>query len=359
VGRTSVYVPNRSTGSFNEIYRRTGVIYSPFGWLMIPFPNFGYGFEMSTGWWRLEKKINRPEYPDDRAEWNKFLTETLGLKLAIPVAGARDGIRQKIEKAMSAGQAPTATEWKAFSDAFGNALLQPSPNLDKSTFDFLTNVLANPNFPPPPQLYTLIDYAKTHDPAGIPALAAVFVRRALQGRTWPESVGINEAGSLSTLSLGISRLPNEALLPYFEEMTRLAANPQARRYTWTALVKLHVFGKQAVPAMLGLMQAGLSGGEYFFRTDEYQQPYLAGLQGLCHAGATASSALPQLQAWLDEKRLPTHSTYGELLMRTMVRMGADQERFWPIYAAAHPNQNRKNFDSAIGTAGGTSRSCRW
>jgi len=359
VGRTSVYVPDRSKGGFKEIYRQTEVTYSPFGWLMIPFPNFGYGFEMSTGWWRSQEKVNIPKSAGQEDTWNWFLTETLGLKLALSPTGARDRIRQKIETAMSAGRAPTAVEWKTFSDALESALLQPSSSLDRSNFDFLTNILANPNLPPPPRLYTLVDYAKSQHPEGIPALAAVFIKRALQGRTWPDSVGVSEAKSLSILELGISRLPDDALLPYFEEMTRLADNPQARRAAPVALVKLHVFGERAVPTMLGLMQAGLSGGEYFSRTDEYQQPYLAGLQGLCHAGSAASSALPQLRTWLDEERVPLHATYGELLMRTMVRMGADRELFWPIYAAQHPNQNRGNFDQIIGSAAGTSRACRW
>ncbi|WP_455273231.1 hypothetical protein [Rhizobium herbae] len=351
--RMTVHARDISSIDFQEVYRKTEIRYRPFGYLMVPFVNSGSGFEMKPGWWRNTQRLNASGvYADGGKDWIKLLTETLGFKLTLESQGADESINNNIEAAIAARRAPTAAEWKAYSDYFDNAAIRSK--LTKPEFDLQMKILSDPNFPPPPRLYSIVRFSTKAAPSALPTLASAIVKRSLAGKTWPDSVGVSQWQSLSNLSLGIKTLPADALKPYFAEMVQLSKNREARTAMYQGLTRLHVFGDAAVPAMLGLIEEGLSGGDFFSRDIAYQHPYLAGLEGLCLAGASASSALPYLRGWLVEKRLPV----GALLVTTMTGLGAQPDQLWEMYSAANSKSTRKNFDRLVNASRSRWRDCQ-
>lgn len=341
-----VHARGAVAGDFQEVYRKTGVSYRPFGYLMVPTLLLGSMTEAKLGWWRLPKSINISAGSDNpRRDWAVFLTETMQFNLALDDMSVTNQISKSIDAAISAGRAPSGTEWLAYSNYTDNAIVMDKPS--KAVFDLQMKVLADPNFPPPPRLYATVSYAAKEHPASLPALAAVLVKRTLAGQTWSHHIGVNEGQSLSTLDHGIWALPDNALQPYLAEMSELSKKDVARTSMLNGLSKLYVYGDAAVPDMLGLMDAGLIGGDTFFRKGEHQRPYLAGLQALCLAGNTAPSALPTLQGWLVQKRLPIHAGYGDLLITAMVRIGAQPDDLWQNHIKGNSSRNRAQFDRVV------------
>jgi hypothetical protein len=358
ISTTSMVVHARDTVSadFQEVYRKTGVSYRPFGYLMVPTLLLGSMTEAKLGWWRLPKSINISAGSDNpQRDWAVFLTETMQFDLALDDMSANNQIGSSIEAAMSAGRAPTGAEWLAYSSYTDNAIVMDKPS--KPVFDLQMKVLADPNFPPPPRLYATVTHAAKQQQALLPGLADLLVKRALAGQTWPHHIGVSEDQSLATLDPGIWALPNDALQPYLAEMIELSKKDAARTSMMNGLSKLHVYGDAAVPAMLDLMMSGVNGGENFFRVGHFQRPYLAGLQGLCLAGDRAPSALPSLQDWLAQKRLPLHAGYGDLLIATMVRLGAQPDEIWQNHFMGKSTRNRAQFDRVVKRSQSQSFTC--
>ncbi len=346
--RTSVYIPSQGARGFTEIYRKTEVAYQPFGPVFVPAPVPRGDFKFAFGWFRVQKYINRGKDTDASA-WGRFLTDTVGLPLRITSDQIRQRMFNKIEAALMADRPPTAAEWRAFSVFFDRAALdigrpRNTEGLSKAEFALLLKALASPNFPPPPGLPSVVQYSERTEPKGTSVqLGSLMFSKALGGQTWPDNLGITQETSLNYLKYGIARLPDEAVAPHFEDLMQLSRQPLARYAADAALIRLSVFGDDAAPAMLDLVEVGLSGGRYFFRDDKYDSPYVAGLRGLCIAGARAQSAAPQLRGWLQMGKIPMHSSYGELAVKALVRMGTAPEWLWPIYSKANDNRTEANF----------------
>lgn len=126
---------------------------------------------------------------------------------------------------------------------------------------------------------------------------------------------------MSDLNAALAALSTQSLAPHFYDLDRLARDPSAQQFLSEAFARLGAFGKYGVPALVHLIEVGLSGGQDFYRNNRYQQPYLAGMRGLCQAGENGASALPTLKRWLAQKQIPVHASYRSLLIQTLTRMG--------------------------------------
>lgn len=322
VYRLSAHARDAASASFREIYRHTEVQYRTLGYLLLPVPQGG-GWVQEIDWWQIDRRLSGGEsgerHVNNEEAWSRFLTGTLGLDLAIDASDIEEAIAANIEAAIAAGRAPTAGEWKAYTDYHNSLPL--FFELSKPAFDLQLKILADPAFPPPPRLGPLVEDARKNERAALSMLASEMIRRALAGKTWPDSIGVTVEQSLENLSSGIAALPDKSLEPYIVEMTRLSEQREARKWMRGALTRLHVYGEAAVPAMLKLIEAGLTERGDISQDDHYQA-YLAGVQGLCLAGRSASSALPQLHEWLSNHRLSLSGRAGEILAIAMARMVA-------------------------------------
>ena len=333
-------------GGLKEVYRSTGVRYFPFIPLLLPGPQTGYGMEVNNGWWRRAAYINRTRY-DDQFAWGRFLTGELGFDLALADGETtKERILENAARILDADRAPTAAEWTAIKGYFERAGLNSrKAGIGEKDLAIAGRMLESPNFPAPPRSYSLVRYIAAKQPgAATDRFADLLLTKLKAGKTWPDGIEDDLAEQIHDLSLGVQALPDEALANSFDAMTDLAGRPEVRQHGWLLVSKLSAFGAEAVPHLLASVEAGLSGGEHFFRENKYQHPYLGGLIGLCVAGEQASSALPAMRQWADENKLPFHASYGELLVSTFTRMGADQEWLWGKWSAANKGKEHKFFD---------------
>ena len=344
VDRISVHVP--SAGGFKEIYRRTAVRYFPFIPMLLPGPQTGYGFEVNNGWWRRAAYINRSRYDDEYA-WGTFLTEKLGFDLALADGEkTKERILENVTRIVDANRAPSVAEWTAIKGYFERAgLSSRKGGIGGEDFAIAGRMLESPHFPAPPRSYSLVRYIATKEPgAAVQRFADLLLDKLKAGKTWPNGIEDDLAEQVRDLSLGVQALPDEALANRFDVMAELSQRPDVRQHGWVLVSKLSVFGAEAVPPLLASVEAGLAGGEHFFRDNRYQHPYLGGLIGLCKTGVQASAALPKLTGWANEEKLPFHASYGELLVNTFTRTGADPEWLWGKWSVANKGKERKFFD---------------
>ena len=169
-------------------------------------------------------------------------------------------------------------------------------------------------------------------------LAGFIVTRLNSNRQNYWHLGVKPREEIKTLALGIRRLPAAHLLPHKEAMIAVASRPDVQLYGYFALQRLAVFGDDAVPTLLQLMKTGLAGGDKFFRKNQFQHPYIAGLIGLCEAGPSATSALADLRKMQDQGVLPTHASYGRLLFKTLIRLGENKEHVRELFKASARNE---------------------
>ncbi len=355
--RLAVHRRDPATQKFEETYRWTGVQYTPLAWALLPAPVFGNSYDSAFGWLRWNKRINitdkRYRYEPD---WPGFLVKTLGLKLALNSTDTQERINKKLEMVLDAGRDPTPEEWEAFATYFKDQIHRRV--LSKPDFALAIRVLENPKFPAPPRSHMITKYAQTSkDPDLLAKVTALFFDRLMSAPTWSEGLGVTRKRSLRNLAIGLRRLPDEVFAPYYQELTTLAADPEAREHAFVVLSKLSVFGDRATPTLVRLIDAGTTGGRYFFRSNEYQHPYMAGMRGLCLAGENAKSALPELDTRMSQGKLPAHASYGDLLVQTMVRLGADAERVWPVYSSGQQNPKRDRFDKQVRQASSEKPRC--
>lgn len=344
--RHTLHQRNASTGQLTETFRWTGVQYKPFLWVLVPGPLFGNSFDVEIGWLRRNKRINITANRNYEPDWPGFLVNTLGLNLALHGNDTQERIIKKLEMVLDAGRGPTPEEWEAFATYFKDQIHRRG--LSKPDFELAIRVLENPKFPAPPRSHLITKYAQTSgDQELLAKVTALFFDRLVNAPTWSEGLGVTRKRSLRNLAIGLRRLPDEVFAPYYQELTTLAADPEAREHAFVVLSKLSVFGDQATPTLVRLIDAGTTGGRYFFRSNEYQHPYMAGMRGLCLAGENAKSALPELDTRMSQGKLPAHASYGDLLVKTMVRLGADAERMWPVYSAGQQNPTRDRFDKQV------------
>ncbi len=356
--RMTVHLPAQGNAGFDEKFRWTGVRYKPFAPVMVPGPQFGYQFEMGMGWLRTSRRINIASKYYERPNWVEFLTKTLGLELALKTGATRDKILEKIENVLEDNRPPTRAEWDVFSEYFNRVGIGRNTELVSRDFEIAMRILEASDFPPPPRLYNLSRYvAKPEFDAIAKKLASLMFSRLENGQTWATELDVRNKSSLTNLGLGIQNLPDEAVKPHFNHFMRVAQILDVRIHSYRAFRKIGVFGKQAVPVLLGLINSGLEGGNKFFRSSTYQHQYIAGLSGMCIAGSSVNTALPPMLRLLKQNKLVAHASYGSLLINALVRIGADSEEIWPYYSAANKNRTRKNFDYEVRRATSSKPDC--
>ncbi len=339
---------------FDEVYRHTEVRYQPFGWFLVPSVVMSSGFKVKTGWWRTKSWINVQSRYDGPHEWTTFLTRKLGLDLELKGEDTKAKTLARLRKLLDEGTPPSSADWALFSQYFDRLGIGRNTKMSAEDFELGLRMLGSENYPAPPRLHNLVKYAgRNAGDAEMAHLAGFFVARLNSDTSRHQALGVKPEKQIKHLASGIGALPAAVLLPHKKKMVALASRPDIQRHGYTALLRLAVYGDDAVPVLLTLMKVGLEGGEHFYRNNHFQHPYLGGLRGLCLAGAGAASALPELRRLTAEGKLPDHSSYGRLLFTTLLRLGEDRETVRARFMAAKRNKANatdKHFETLAARA---------
>ncbi|NNF78877.1 MAG: hypothetical protein HKN05_12690, partial [Rhizobiales bacterium] len=324
-------------------------------------PDSRGNYKVGFGWWRSAATINVENRYRNPSEWTEFLEGKLGFKLRLAGEETKKKTLDKLRKLLDEETPPSAADWALLAQYFDRLGLGRSARVDANDFKLAVRMLNNKDYPAPPSLHKLVNYAaRSASEPELAALAGILVNRLSDASERYEGLGAKPAQQIKHLALGVRALPGKALLPHKEAMMALASRPDVQRHGYIALQRLAVFGDEAVPTLLTLMKAGLDGGEHFYRKPQFQHPYLGGLRGLCMAGSNATTALQDLRQLTAAGKLPDHASYGRLLFTTLLRVGEDKEQVRSLFMAAERNKANatdKHFDRLVAGALKKKRMC--
>jgi hypothetical protein len=334
VDRLSVH--ERRGQGFEETFRWTGTLRDELFPILYPAVLMAGGYDSAAGFARLRRRDNIPKGYYERADWSGFLTQTLGFDLALE-DGARGAsarrsaarevaptARAVIEELLDAGQAPDTNRWAIVEDWVYT--MYGGRAVDDADAELVIRLLEAPFLPVPDRLYAPAKVLAQTSPNLARRFAdAVFARldaASLPPRPAEDASGVE---GWKSLSLAVRALPAEEIRRHTDVLEAVARDPVRREHAWMALPYLWLEGASAVPALTYLIEEAVAGGPRFFSEDRYQQPYIAGLKGLCLLGENGREALPFLAAHLDAEALPLHGSYWKLTATTLARLGASRE----------------------------------
>ncbi len=316
--RSVVFRMDRGATTPVAIDRRTTVTYRPFAPVLLPVPSGD--LQTTWGWMRMKKTTGSA--PIDRGHsWGRFLTHTLGFYLRLEGGDADSRTAGKLRAVLDAKREPTAAEWNAFEAYLDRAMGKGAITDDEHVL--LMRIIASPLFPTP-KAVPLMVLVRTLENAGrtedLNALSAALIDRADRGMTWSYHLKLDTKQSLQRLDPAIAHLPVAALQPHFSDLERLSDDLLFMDHARRTLARLPLIDQKGTAALLRLMKKGMRRGPDF-TSSEFERPYVAGLTGLCDAGAAAGSAAFNLLVWIGERRLPMEGKHGYLLATTLTRLG--------------------------------------
>jgi len=358
VDRLAVHVVDQANGTFDEVYRWTGVQYFNFTGGFIPSPLFGYGLEINMGWLRKKRRLNISRKHYEHPNWVGFLTKTLGLDLVLDGEVSRDNIRTAIEWIVQAGHAPTRAEWDMISTYFDGVGIGRNTKLQRADYLLAVNMIKNPAFPTPKRLYSIVAFANAHENLmAKKELADLLLTRLESGQTWGDDANVKFSRDVAQVAGSLANFPADVLEAQFDRIERLSDDPFMQEHGYNLLRHMHVFGAKSLPVLMKLMEIGVDGE---IKGNRYQHPFLAGIGGVCMLGPVAQVALPRIQELMTSERIPSHGSYGKLLMNTLINLSADSELIWPLWERRYKNTTREKFEKYLARAdAGSSWNCSY
>ena len=159
---------------------------------------------------------------------------------------------------------------------------------------------------------------------------------------------------LDYLAFGISELPAEAVRPHRDALERLARDPAARTRGSRALVQLSVFGADAAPTLLMLVdEAGRTAASAPPKDrdrDRWERPLGAALEALCLVAPLVPSLPDALRKRLRDGTIPSPRRYAEVLVSIFLQAGADPEPLYAWLDEERTPESRQRFDRMVTSA---------
>lgn len=341
--RISFYA--REDGALAERYRTTGVTYHRLLPLLMPSYVSGYGLELVPGFLRGTAYLGNAERYRSEPSFPLFLTETLGLDLALRDEDASEATQAVISAALDGAGPIDRANIKVMEDFFLE--VHQRRDGDKSDAALALRVLQDRRVPIPRWAAAPVRKFAGDDPAFARDFAAALFGRLFEinpaeKEDHPTFLGY----TLGYLAGAISALPDDAILPYRSELERLARDSEARVPAYGALTRLSVFGAEAVPTFIFLIDDSAT-----HQTDRssnaWQHPYLAGIQGLCLTGPAGKAAIPMLYGRLEDGSVVKFASYWRLTIHTLVGLGADPDEMWTYLQTKDANHTRQRFDAEV------------
>lgn len=342
--RLSMHV--REGDGFREVYRATGVVAYRLAPVLTLTAEMGAELRTSTVLARFSKRTNLASY-ESEPDWSAFLTGKLGFDLALRDSQAEDDTRELLARAVDS-KGPLDTAAKKLGGDFIDGISRRS-KMAAEDYPLARAVLTDQRFALPMSAWAAVRYAKDGDDEYFAAIATgMFERLAAIAReddgkrypAWAEDA--RRIGSV------VQQLPARAILPHRAELEWLAKQERLRLRAHDALVSLHLFGADAVPTLLWLMDDAVRlKGDY---GTDWNNPYVAALTGLCLMGREGESAIRPIYERLAAGTMQKYGAYWGLTIRTLARMGADPEEMWSYLQTSDKNQSRGHFDRQVARA---------
>jgi hypothetical protein len=343
--RLSFY--GRDNGSLVEHYRSTGVTYSPLLPLLLPSYASGYGLKMKPGFLRRTVYEGEAKQYDPAPPLEPFLRKSLGFDLAIGEADQRDTSTEEIIVAALDQPGPIdRAKAKVMADFFEEIHRSKDATTDDAML--AARILEDRRVPVPRNASAPVRKFAGDDPALASRFAAALFGRLFdtppdEKEDHPTYLGY----SIGYLASAIASLPEDAVRPYRAELERLARDPEARVNAYVALRRLSVFGADAIPTLIYLIDDAQNYKADKNNRNAWQHPYLAGVQGLCHIGSEAGPAVPLIYERLDDGTIVKFASYWDMTINTLIGMGAEPDEMWPHLQTSDKNHTRERFDLEV------------
>jgi len=334
----------RQDGRLVERYRATGVTYHPMLPILLPSYVGGYGLELAPGFLRGTEYLGDAERFRPSPSLGHFLADTLKFDLALRDADATQVTQDVIAVALDRPGPIDRANAKVMQDFFET--LSRRKDAQRADAELALRVLADRRVPVPRMASAPVRKFATNDPALARAFAAVLFGRLFEiDPSAKEDDPAYLGYPLDYLANAIADLPDDAILPYRDELERLARDKEARVQAYRALRRLSVFGADTVPTLIFLIDDSYA--EKDRTSNTWQHPYLAGVQGLCGLGPAGNAAVPLLFERLEDGRVVQYGAYWKMTINTLISLGADPDEAWTYMESKKQNYTRDRFDSVV------------
>lgn len=342
-------IHQRDNGAYRETYRWTGVVVEKLAPVLIPTIITGSGFDARTGFLRLTEKTNVAAKYYERPDWSAFVTTTLGMDLALRRETVVEDTRKQITLALDSKAQLNAAQQQLIVDFFVGfqraGLVLPGDD------DLILRLLADHRVALPDHAWAAAKYAKDRGADYYASVAAETFRRLAELDTPEARKDMRTVEPLlRNLATLIENLPADSIRPHQVALERLARDEQFRVPAYTALRQLAIFGADATPTLLYLIDdarrvadAKKKRGSSF--DNDWQHPYLAAMGGFCRMGAEGAAMIQPLLERIDSGSVKTQGSYWRQTIATLVALGASTDDIWPHMQSDDKNRMREKLEA--------------
>lgn len=340
----------RENGALVERYRATGVTYHRLLPLLAPSYVHGYGLTSRAGLlrWPAYAGAAQRYRPDPPIE--PLLVEALGFDLTLRAGDARAATRRIVAAALERPGAIARTDAKVMKDFFEH--IHTNRDLSREDAALALRVLADSRVATPRHAAAPVRKFAADDKDMARRLAGALFDRLANARPDQKEDDPDYLGyTLGYVADAIAALPDDAIRPYRSRLERLARDPEARISGYRALARLSVFGADAVPTLIYLIDDSWNHrGKKEAGSNAWQHPYLAGLQGLCRTGPAGKAAIPLIYERLAAGKIVKFGSYRDLTINMLIGLGADPEDMWPLLRTDDKKHAKERFDREVARA---------
>lgn len=333
--RITVHV--RDGDVYQEVYRWTGVVAKKLFSLLLPIIVDGPVYHFKFSLMRDLQKTNIEDKYYKRPNWGRFATKTLGMKLGLDFDSAKDQTRIQIIKTLDKHGVLSPADQQLVKDYVRG--LVSSRSFDPADHPIVERLLADRRVPVPDNAWGLVQKAKPLNTDYFKSLAQLLFKRLHEikiadGPKADNSVAKREAGAIAT---AIKLLPDDAIHPHRADLEWLARDAVLRNYASSALPRLSVFGPDAAPMFLALIDDVYRirrDRDNFKSGDSYADAntlYSRALQGLCQTAPFDAASLQALIDRVASKTIPSHTqNYRRIVTVTLARHAVHPDKIWEL-----------------------------
>ena len=356
---------------FVERYRWTGVETLEHPWILVPTVVGGGELRMEAAFSRSAVRRNPRPFADQwhfEPDLGLFLRDEARLEFPATAIASAAAVadRSTIVTAALDREGPLKPvdqrviedlfeELQSFQYARTKAMDTAEAGRREAIRRVALRAITDPRVIPPRRTQALVQATIAAGGADTAALASVlFERLSTTDPVLREDHPSYLGWPLDYVAFAVSALPPEAVLPHRDALERLAANPDARVRGSRALVQFSVFGADAGPALLRLVDEAAkmksSAPPKDRDRDRWERPLRAALSAMCLAGSRAPELPDALLERLRDGTLPWTPSLSGLLVSTFVQAGADPEPLRAFLSKDDSPDARRSFDRMVTSA---------
>ncbi len=339
VNANRLSVHERSANGYRETYRRTGVVTHLLTPLLAPTAEGGSELRAYAVLARTTSRKNLDPYRSE-PDWSAFLTDRLGLDLALRDGASEEVTRQVLAKVIASVGPVNDSAAKLTADFIDGVSRKRKVSAEE--LPLVRSLLTDTRFSVPRGAWAAVRYASDAGDDYFEAIAAsMFLRLASiadtdDGKPYP--AWRDEARHIAGV---VRELPAATVLKHRADLDWLAKQERLRVWAYPALVRLNEFGADAAPTLLWLMDEAVRLKDAY--SDNWNNTYVAGLTGLCRMGAAGRAMIEPMYERLNAGVMVKYGSYWDLTIQTLVGMGADPDEMWGHLQTNDRNHTRQRF----------------